>query len=179
MKILHQNNKDVVRKFKSLIIVMTFFTNTVIGQEFKFSENFLTARIETKNGLETNMIDLLESIQYDNAIILFYNAASDEFLQNITKIKELQKANEKLRYIFLSTDLNKIDWKKSIEKNDLIGQYFIFKNPENTIVFEELQINSMSSKIIGLKNNKVMFSKTLETRYIELDDFLKTLKYSN
>jgi hypothetical protein len=166
---------NIIISFTALFLLL--INNTTQAQKTKFSNKTLLTEIITSNGVETNLDDVFESLDFGNIFILVYNSNKTDFIENLPKIIELQKANPNFKYLYIATDTDKENWQSLVKSYELIGMKVILRKPVDFSTNEELEIDVNCKIIILNKKNEIAFNKDVQTSFTEIDTFMKGLKY--
>lgn len=167
--------QNIIISFRVLFLLL--ISNTTQAQKTKFSNKTLLTEIITSNGVETNLDDVFESLDFGNMFILVYNSNKIDFTENLPKIIELQKSNPNFKYLYIATDTDKENWQSLVKSLGLIGMNVILRKPVDFSINEELEIDVNCKIIILNKKNEIAFKKDLQTSFTEIDSFMKGLKY--
>ncbi|MBC8756527.1 redoxin family protein [Kordia sp. YSTF-M3] len=98
--------KEILKEFPKEALQDTM--RTIDGKSIKFEE------ILAKHKGKTIFIDIWASWCGD-------------CLKGIPGVKEIQKNNPQLTYLFLSLDKKETSWKAGIEKHNLVGEHYFLK----------------------------------------------------
>lgn len=158
-------------------ILITIGVQTTQAQKSSFNNKTLSTEIITSTGIETNLGDVFDSLEFNNVFVLIYNSSKTDFVENLQKIKDLQTSNPDFKYVYIATDINKEIWQSLVKSFELIGMNLILKKPVGFSSNDELEIDVNCKIIVLNKKKEIVFRTNIQTGYIEIDTFMKGLKY--
>lgn len=153
-------------RFKIFTLFVTFSTLSCTSQEpFVFSEKALNDTFITLDGESIPFKQILENHKGKTIVIDVWASWCKDCLASLPKLKELQKTNQEIVFVFLSLDKGIDRWKKGIEKHQLEGnhyfmqsgwkgdfgkfldldwipRYLVVDENQNIIVFKEIEVNN-------------------------------------
>lgn len=113
--------------FKILIIS---FLATSCQKEIlqEFPPEALQETMRTLNGKDIEFEEILANYKGKTIFIDIWASWCGDCLKGIPRVKEIQKNNPQLTYLFLSLDRNEKSWKAGIEKHELVGEHYFVKS---------------------------------------------------
>ncbi|WP_396192212.1 TlpA family protein disulfide reductase [Flavobacterium sp.] len=106
-----------------LIVVMTTISCTN-AQEKQFSEEALNGQITTLEGNEIAFRDILEQHKGKTILIEVWASWCSDCVKAMPKLKEIQKENPDVAYVFISMDKSFEKWNEGIKKHEVEGDHY-------------------------------------------------------
>lgn len=94
----------------------------------EFPPEALQETMHSINGENTTFENILASYKGKTIFIDIWASWCRDCLVGIPGIKEIQKNNPQLTYLFISLDRNITAWKKGIKKHALVGEHYFLKS---------------------------------------------------
>lgn len=106
-----------------LSIVMTAISCTN-AQEKQFSEEALNGIVINSEGKETAFRDILEKHKGKTILIEVWASWCSDCVKAMPKLKEIQKENPDVAYVFISMDKSFEKWNEGIKKHEIVGEHY-------------------------------------------------------
>jgi hypothetical protein len=164
---------------KKLVYLLCFISLNITclkAQINIYTSEIESTTIETSNGTKTNLADVFDSLQGNNYVIMIWNSNDSNCIQKIDKVKELQKKNPSIKFLYISTDENRNEWLKAIKKYELKDLQIILTKPINNSLIQELNINLLPRFIVINKLNNMVLNQDFEVNFEEISNTIKELQ---
>ncbi|MEM6721045.1 MAG: thioredoxin-like domain-containing protein [Bacteroidota bacterium] len=89
-----------------------------------FPQEALQENMRTIHGENTTFEEILEKHKGKTIFVDIWASWCRDCLLGIPEVKEIQKNNPQLTYLFLSLDRKEAQWKKAVEKYGLVGEHY-------------------------------------------------------
>ena len=110
-----------------LVILLSFFScNT--EKPTQFSEEALNDTFITLQGENIQFKDILSKHKGQTILIDVWASWCRDCVKGMPKVKEIQKENSDVVYLFLSLDKNISSWKKGIDKHQVKGEHYYMQS---------------------------------------------------
>ena len=106
-----------------LSIVMTTISCTN-AQEKQFSEEALNGQITNLEGTEIAFRDIIEKHKGKTILIEVWASWCSDCVKAMPKLKEIQKENPDVAYVFISMDKSFEKWNEGIKKHEVEGDHY-------------------------------------------------------
>jgi thiol-disulfide isomerase/thioredoxin len=89
-----------------------------------FSEEALNAVFVNQDGENVNLKSILETHKGKTILLDIWASWCRDCIVGLPDLKELQKENTDITYLFLSMDKTQKSWKNGIKKYDIVGEHY-------------------------------------------------------
>jgi thiol-disulfide isomerase/thioredoxin len=112
-----------------LYIVIIGFLFTSCKKEIltTFPPEALQENMRTLDGKNITFEEILAKYKGETIFVDIWASWCGDCLQGIPGVKEIQKNNPQLTYLFLSLDKKESSWKAGIKKHNLVGEHYYVK----------------------------------------------------
>lgn len=93
----------------------------------EFPQEALQENMQTVDGKNSTFEEILKKYKGKTIFVDIWASWCGDCLEGIPGVKEIQKNNPQLKYLFLSLDRNEASWKAGIKKHGLIGEHYYVK----------------------------------------------------
>lgn len=94
----------------------------------EFPPEALQETMRTIDGKNISFQEVLAKHEGQTIFIDIWASWCGDCLQGIPGVKEIQKNNSQLTYLFLSLDRKESSWKAGIQKHNLVGEHYYVKS---------------------------------------------------
>ncbi len=94
------------------------------AQQKQFSEQALNGTLTTSEGKEISFKEVLEKHKGKTVLIEVWASWCSDCVKAMPKLKEIQKENSDVVYIFISMDKTMDKWKDGIKKHEIVGEHY-------------------------------------------------------
>ena len=117
----------------------------LIGCNFNSPTNFSKEALEDSffdiNNTSTQLKEILENNKGQKILINVWASWCRDCVVGFPNLKEFQKNNPDVKYVFLSIDRSVYRWKKAIEKYKIKGEHYFMKSGLNSAFGDFLNSN--------------------------------------
>jgi thiol-disulfide isomerase/thioredoxin len=106
-----------------LSIVMTAISCTN-AQEKQFSEEALNGTLVNLDGKEISFREVLEKHKGKTVLVEVWASWCSDCVKAMPKLKEIQKENPDVAYVFISMDKSFEKWNEGIKKHEIVGEHY-------------------------------------------------------
>lgn len=144
-----------------LVILLTFFScNT--EKPTQFSEEALNDSFITLQGESIQFKDILSKYKGQTILIDVWASWCRDCIKGMPKLKDIQKENPDVVYMFLSLDKNLNSWKKAIDKYDVKGEHYYMQSGKKGPFGEFLKIGWIPRYLVVDKQGNIKLYKAVK-----------------
>ena len=165
---------------KKLIIFFSVFIATIScskAQE-KFSEKTLMMQLKNTDNQDVFFQDIIKKFKGKTIVMEVWASWCGDCVKAMPKMKELQRQNPEVVYLFVSMDKEYSKWIEGIKKHELIGEH-IWANDLKMMKGDfgkSIDLNWIPRYMIIDKNQNIVLYKAIETDFDKIYATLKELK---
>ncbi|MEM6686005.1 MAG: thioredoxin family protein [Bacteroidota bacterium] len=138
-----------------------------------FPQEALQENMRTINGENSTFEDILQKHKGETIFIDIWASWCRDCLVGIPGIKEIQKNNPQLTYLFLSLDRNEAQWKKAIEKYALLGEHYYVKSGMRGTFGTSIGLDWIPRYMVVNPDGSIKLFEAIETDDVALLEALK------
>jgi thiol-disulfide isomerase/thioredoxin len=135
------------------------FLFVLVGCNFEpptaFSEEALNDSFFDINNKSIELKEILNNNKGQKILINAWASWCRDCIVGFPDLKEFQKNNPTVKYVFLSTDRSVFNWKKAIKKYNIKGEHYFMKNGLNSDFGEFLNSNWIPRYLVVNENGKI------------------------
>jgi thiol-disulfide isomerase/thioredoxin len=146
------------------------------AQKKEFSNEALSEKVIAMDGSEVSFQTVVEKYKGKTIVLEFWASWCGDCVKAMPKIKELQKNNPDVVYVFFSCDKTFDKWKEGIEKHELKGDHFLVKEGQKGSFGKSLELDWIPRYIIVDKKSKISLYRAIETDFELIQKTLNDLK---
>ncbi|WP_298139511.1 TlpA disulfide reductase family protein [Flavobacterium sp.] len=112
---------------KKILLILSIVMTTIScsnAQQKQFSEQALNGTLTTSEGKEISFKEVLERHKGKTVLIEVWASWCSDCVKAMPKVKEIQKENSDVVYIFISMDKTMEKWKDGIKKHEIVGEHY-------------------------------------------------------
>ena len=94
------------------------------AQEKQFSEEALNGTLINLDGKEISFREVLEKHKGKTVLVEVWASWCSDCVKAMPKLKEIQKENPDVAYVFISMDKSFEKWNEGIKKHEVIGDHY-------------------------------------------------------
>ena len=115
---------------KSIVILLIGLLLVSCKKEIltEFPQEALQESMRTIDGKNITFEEILNKNKGKTIFIDIWASWCGDCLEGIPGVKEIQKNNPQLTYLFLSLDRKESSWKAGIQKHNLVGEHYYVKS---------------------------------------------------
>jgi thiol-disulfide isomerase/thioredoxin len=164
-----------MKKTIALFIALASFSCSK-AQKKEFSNEALSEKVIAMDGSEVSFQTVVEKYKGKTIVLEFWASWCGDCVKAMPKIKELQKNNPDVVYVFFSCDKTFDKWKEGIEKHELNGDHFLVKEGQKGSFGKSLELDWIPRYIIVDKKSKISLYRAIETDFELIQKTLNDLK---
>ena len=112
---------------KNILLILSIVMTTISctnAQEKQFSEEALNGIVINSESKETAFRDILEKHKGKTILIEVWASWCSDCVKAMPKLKEIQKENPEVVYVFISMDKSFEKWNEGIKKHEIVGEHY-------------------------------------------------------
>lgn len=112
---------------KNILLILSIVMTTISctnAQETQFSEEALNGIVLNSESKETAFRDILEKHKGKTILIEVWASWCSDCVKAMPKLKEIQKENPEVVYVFISMDKSFEKWNEGIKKHEIVGEHY-------------------------------------------------------
>ncbi|AXG72281.1 thiol:disulfide interchange protein TlpA [Kordia sp. SMS9] len=129
----------------------------------EFPPEALQEMMLSVNGETHTFENILKKHQGKTIFVDIWASWCRDCLVGIPDVKEIQKNNPQLTYLFLSLDRNKAQWKASMKKYDLTGTHYYVKSGMKGSFGKAIGLNWIPRYMIVNPNGSIKLFEAIKT----------------
>jgi thiol-disulfide isomerase/thioredoxin len=141
------------------ITFFSLFSLVLVGCNLKsptnFTEEVLNDSFFDSNNKSIQFKEILAKNRGQKTLINVWASWCGDCITGFPHLKEFQKNNPTVKYVFLSTDRSVFSWKKAIEKYNLKGEHYFLKNGLNSAFGDFLNSNWIPRYLLLNENGTI------------------------
>ena len=131
------------------------------AQKTEFDKEALSNVMTTTDKSEITFAEILEANKGKTIVIDIWASWCSDCIKGMPKLKELQKKNEDVVFLFISMDKNWRDWIIGIEKYELAGKHFLVADGMKGVFGKSIDLNWIPRYMIVDKTGKIALYKAI------------------
>lgn len=116
-----------MRHILYICIIGLLFTSCKKEILTEFPQEALQESMRTVDGQNITFEEILNKYKGETVFVDIWASWCGDCLEGIPGVKEIQKNNPQLTYLFLSLDRKESSWKAGIKKHGLVGEHYYVK----------------------------------------------------
>lgn len=116
-----------MKTMKKILLILSIVMTTISctnAQEKQFSEEALNGQITNLEGTEIAFRDIIEKHKGKTILIEVWASWCSDCVKAMPKLKEIQKENPDVDYVFISMDKSFEKWNEGIKKHEVKGDHY-------------------------------------------------------
>lgn len=116
-----------MKTMKNILLILSIVMTTISctnAQEKQFSEEALNGIVINSESKETVFRDILEKHKGKTILIEVWASWCSDCVKAMPKLKEIQKENPEVVYVFISMDKSFEKWNEGIKKHEIVGEHY-------------------------------------------------------
>jgi thiol-disulfide isomerase/thioredoxin len=146
------------------------------AQPTAFSDEALSQKLQTIDGGQLSFGEILKNYEGKTVLIEVWASWCGDCVKAMPKIKELQKKNSDVVYVFISMDRTVEGWKTGMTKHDLVGNHFFSPDGMKGAFGKAIDLDWIPRYIVIDKTGKIALFRAIETDFDKINTTLKSLK---
>ncbi len=116
-----------MKTMKKILLILSIVMTTISctnAQEKQFSEEALNGIITNLDEKETSFREVLEKHKGKTVLVEVWASWCSDCVKAMPKLKEIQKENPDVVYVFISMDKSFEKWNEGIKKHEVVGDHY-------------------------------------------------------
>lgn len=116
-----------MKTMKKILLILSIVMTTISctnAQEKQFSEEALNGTLINLDGKEISFREVLEKHKGKTVLVEVWASWCSDCVKAMPKLKEIQKENPDVAYVFISMDKSFEKWNEGIKKHEVIGDHY-------------------------------------------------------
>ncbi len=156
------------------LIILTLSISVFSQQDKPLSKAVLTSSFVDINGNEVTFAEILKKHQGKKTVLEVWASWCSDCVAAMPKLKELQKNNPKVDFVFISMDKTFEDFKKGVEKHQLTGDLYFSKTPWKKSEFaKNIKLDWIPRYMVFDEKGQVLLFKAIKPTEKQLIESLK------
>ncbi|WP_235835809.1 TlpA family protein disulfide reductase [Cognatitamlana onchidii] len=139
----------------------------------KFSETVLQDTFTSINGDSVAFGDVLKAHEGKTIVIDVWASWCKDCIQGMPKVKDLQKDNPDVVFVFLSLDRGEDAWKRGIKKYDVQGEHYYLPKGKKSAFGDFVDIDWIPRYMVVDSNGSIKVFKAIEADNNQIIEALK------
>lgn len=116
-----------MKTMKKILLILSIVMTTISctnAQEKQFSEEALNGTLINLDGKEISFREVLEKHKGKTVLVEVWASWCSDCVKAMPKLKEIQKDNPDVAYVFISMDKSFEKWNEGIKKHEIVGDHY-------------------------------------------------------
>lgn len=161
---------------KILLLAFVLASISCQAQKKDFSQAALDNKLVSLDGKEIAFKDIIGKYRGKTVVMEVWASWCGDCVKAMPKLKELQKNNPNVAYLFISMDKAEDKWKAGIEKHQIKGDHFWATDGMKGKFGQSIDLDWIPRYVIIDKTGKIELYRAIETDFEKIDATLKKLK---
>lgn len=153
-----------MKKTIALFVALASFSCSK-AQKKEFSKEALAENVIAMDGSEVSFQSVVDKYKGKTVVLEFWASWCSDCVKAMPKIKELQKNNPDVVYVFFSCDKTFDKWKEGIEKHELKGDHYLVKDGMKGSFGKTIDLDWIPRYIVVNKKSKISLYRAIETDF--------------
>jgi thiol-disulfide isomerase/thioredoxin len=153
-----------MKKTIALFVALASFSCSK-AQKKEFSKGTLAENVVATDGSEVSFQSVVDKYKGKTVVLEFWASWCSDCVKAMPKIKELQKNNPDVVYVFFSCDKTFDKWKEGIEKHELKGDHYLVKDGMKGSFGKSIDLDWIPRYIVVNKKSKISLYRAIETDF--------------
>lgn len=163
---------------KNIIMALAFAVSTMsCAQERKtFSKETLNYELTNTDGKKVSFDQMLQKHNGKKTVIEIWAGWCSDCIKAMPKVKELQAANPKVDYVFISMDKSSDKWKEAMAKHGLKGDMYWVDDAKlmKGDFGKSIDLDWIPRYIVVNEKGEVVIYRAIETEFDKIEAALKS-----
>ncbi|MFY0482958.1 thioredoxin-like domain-containing protein [Flavobacterium sp. PLA-1-15] len=164
--------------FLSLIVAFSTLS-CVQAQKTSFDKEALNDVMWTTQQKDITFAEILKKYESKTVVIDVWASWCSDCIKGMPKVKELQKNNPDVVFLFISMDKTFENWIVGAEKHELFGEHYMVKDGMKGVFGQSIDLDWIPRYMIVDPNGKIALYKAVEADDAKIAETLKKLKQKN
>ena len=159
---------------KIVLSILILSSSLLFAQEKQFKETVLKSTFINLKGEEVPFYEIIEKHHGKKIVLEIWASWCSDCVAAMPKVKELQKKNKEVDFVFISMDKTFEDFQKGVKKHKLIGDHYFSKTPWKKSVFaKNIKLDWIPRYILIDEKGKIALFKAVKPDDKKLIELLK------
>jgi thiol-disulfide isomerase/thioredoxin len=149
----------MIKKFLFFFLFLVVLVGCNFQSPTAFSEEVLNDSFLDVNNKSIELKEILNNNKGQKILINAWASWCRDCVAGFPNLKEFQKNNPTVKYVFLSTDRSVFSWKKAIKKYNIKGEHYFMKNGLNSDFGDFLNSNWIPRYLVVNENGAISLFK--------------------
>ncbi|RZJ97820.1 MAG: TlpA family protein disulfide reductase [Flavobacterium sp.] len=164
--------------FLSLLVVFSTLS-CMQAQKTSFDQVALDDVMLTAQKEDITFSEILKKYEGKTVVIDVWASWCPDCIKGLPKVKELQKNNPDVVFLFISMDKTFENWIVGIEKHLIFGEHYMAKDGMKGVFGQSIDLDWIPRYMIVDPNGKIVLYKAVEADDTKIAEALKKLKQKN
>lgn len=165
-----------MKKINLLFVIAFAVISCAQAQKTQFSDAALSEKLNTLNHERVPFADILNNHIGKVTVIEIWASWCSDCVKAMPKLKDLQKKNPDVDFVFISMDKTEDKWNDGIERYNLKGDNYWTAETMKGAFGQAIDLDWIPRYIILDKTGKIVTYRAVETDFDKMNATLKTLK---
>ena len=145
------------------------------AQEKQFSEEALNGTLVNLDGKEISFREVLEKHKGKTVLVEVWASWCSDCVKAMPKLKEIQKENPDVAYVFISMDKSFEKWNEGIKKHEIIGEHYWINDEKGMkgSFGQSIDLDWIPRYIVVNKEGSVDLYRAIEKDFDKINKALK------
>ncbi|MFC2109594.1 TlpA family protein disulfide reductase [Bacteroidota bacterium] len=160
---------------RNLIVLVLFVLTSCLSAQDKtvFSAEGLADEMVSIDGEKQTFGEIINQYKGKEVLIDVWASWCGDCLKSMPKLKEIQKENPEMVYLFLSVDKNEAVWKRAIKKYNIIGEHYFVSSGWNGPFNSAIKLDWIPRFMLVDKNGGIKLWKAKSSSSSKLKNAIK------
>ena len=145
----------MLKKSSFLVLILFVFVGCDFNSPTNFTEKAMNDSFFDVNNKSIELKEILNNHKEQKILINVWASWCRDCVVGFPNLKEFQKNNPAVKYVFLSTNRSVFSWKKAIKKYDIKGENYYMKNGLNSDFGDFLNSNWIPRYLVVNENGTI------------------------
>ncbi|RZK11707.1 MAG: redoxin domain-containing protein [Flavobacterium sp.] len=164
--------------FLSLLVVFSTLS-CMQAQKTSFDKVALEDVMLTAQKEDITFSEILKKYEGKTVVIDVWASWCPDCIKGLPKVKELQKNNPDVVFLFISMDKTFENWIVGIEKHLIFGEHYMVKDGMKGVFGQSIDLDWIPRYMVVDPNGKIVLYKAVEADDAKIAEALKKLKQKN
>jgi len=161
---------------KIFLFVVVLASISCQSQSKDFTKTTLDNKLVATDGKQTAFSEIIAKHRGKTVVLEIWASWCSDCVKAMPKLKELQKNNPNVDYVFVSMDKAEDKWKAGIEKHELKGDHYWATDGMKGKFGQSIDLDWIPRYIIIDKTGKIVLYRAVETDFEKMEATLKSQK---
>ena len=159
-----------------LMAIMSALASCSHAQKTSFSDEALAEKLVAMDSVRVPFSNILKNHSGKTVVIEVWASWCSDCVKAMSKLKELQRNNPNVDFVFISMDKTQDKWISGVNKHELIGDHYWVPDGMKGAFGKSIGLDWIPRYIIVDKTGKIAIYRAIETDFGKINSTLKALK---